>query len=83
MLPERPFKVNLPRLPERPFGRYRCGMPRRPQTAGKPDDLVYLHLRVPNWLKKRAVDKAKTRATDLTGYVTGLLVADLGDKQGK
>ena len=55
-------------------------MPRPPATTGKPDDLSYVHLQIPLWLKRKAIAKAKSRAQGLTDYLRALLVADVGPK---
>lgn len=48
-------------------------------TEGKPDDLVPVQVKMPLWLKKRALARAKERAQDLSAYIKSLIVADGGE----
>ncbi len=56
-------------------------MAKPPALTGKPDDLVYIHVKLPLWLKRKAVEKAKASAQDLTEYLRALLIQDLGAKR--
>jgi hypothetical protein len=62
------------------FGENDPNMPRLPAIKRKPDDLSYVHLQIPLWLKRKAIDKAKTRAQGLTDYLRALLVQDVGTR---
>lgn len=57
-------------------------MPAKPTTEGKdPNELVYTHIKIPLWLKRRVVAEAQNQGLDLTAYVRTLLVAAVGTKK--
>jgi hypothetical protein len=55
-------------------------MGRQHVTEGKPDDLVPVQVKMPLWLKRKALARAKEKAQDLSAYVKALIVADAGEK---
>lgn len=55
-------------------------MGRQHVTEGKPDDLVPIQVKMPLWLKKKALARAKERAQDLSAYVKALIIADAGER---
>jgi hypothetical protein len=59
-------------------------VPRKPATEGRPDDLVKFQMELPVWLKRRALDRMKALGKrSLGGYITDLLVADVGENGRK
>jgi hypothetical protein len=48
-------------------------------TEGKPDDLVPVQVKMPLWLKKRALARARERAQDLSAYIKWLIVTEAGE----
>jgi len=58
-------------------------MARQPATHGKPDDLSYIHVQIPVWMKKRAIEQAKNRGQNLAAYLKALIVADVGERKEK
>jgi hypothetical protein len=57
-------------------------MPNKPQLEGKdPNELVYIHVKIPLWLKRKLVAAAADRGQDLTAYVIATLVEDLGPRK--
>ncbi len=55
-------------------------MARQHVTDGKPEDLVPIQVKMPLWLKKKALARAKEKAQDLSAYIKALIVADAGER---
>jgi hypothetical protein len=49
-------------------------------TEGKPDDLVPVQVKMPLWLKRKALARAKEKALDLSAYIKTLITADAGER---
>ncbi len=55
-------------------------MARQHTTKGKPEDLVPVQVKMPLWLKLKALARAKEKAQDLSAYVKALIIADAGER---
>lgn len=56
-------------------------MPKPHVTQGHPDDLVPVQVKMPLWLKRRAVEVAKARGQDLSELIRELLRREVVQKR--
>lgn len=59
---------------------YGLPVPQKPRTAGDPDDLVPLQIRLPLWMKRRVVEIAASKGKDISEWLRDLILGETGGR---